>query len=157
MSLIRPTKLGANDNQDMVVITLGELSPRIAYQSAFEIAHALRMACKSAARHDRVRSDFWPDVEMEDLKDCPRPNRYFRRSDQAPNVKTWSIRFKGAEVALLFDERGVIVGYEDGIKLHQMIRRAGRRAKAWAGESRKGRAMLSNLTDAEDDYRLGLG
>jgi hypothetical protein len=156
VELLRLTQLGANDDEDMVVITLGDLRPRVAYQTALEFAHYLRMACKGAARHDRAPATFWPDVDMEDLNDCPRPHRGFRRSTQAPNVTSCKAAYQGAEVAVLFDGRGVIVGYEDGIKLHQMIRRAGRRAKAWAGDDRKGRTMLANMTDAEEDYKLGL-
>lgn len=154
--IITPTKFAANNHEDMVNIQIGDLRPRIAYQSAFEIAHALRMACKSAARHDRQQATFVNDVDVEDLEDCPRPNRQFRRSNQVPNVKNWRVCYQKAEVAILFDGRGEIFGYEDGIRLHQMIRRAGRRAKAWAGESQKNITMLANLTDAEDDYRLGL-
>lgn len=140
----------------MVVIKLGDLRPRIAYQSALQLAHSLRMACKGAARHDRAPATFWSDVDIEDLNDCPRPHRGFRRSKLAPNVNDWSVCYEGAEVALVFDGRAEILGYEDGIKLHQMIRRAGRRAKAWAGDTSKGRTMLANLTDAAMDHELGL-
>ncbi len=155
--ILSPTKFHANNDEDMVVITIGDMQPRAAYQTAFEIAHHLRMACKSAARHDRTPANFWPDVDMEDLEDCPRPHRGFRRSKQMQSFTNCSTRFKGAEVCLLFDGVGQIFGYEDGIKLHQMIRRAARRAKAWAGETGKSGRMLANMNDAEDDYRLGLG
>ena len=73
------------------------------------------------------------------------------------NFDRWQVGDKGAEVALGFDGRWEAMGYEDGIRLHNMIRRAARRAKAWAGEGRKSSRMLSNLTDAEDGYRIGLG
>ncbi len=140
----------------MVVITFGGLRPIIAYQTAFEIAHSLRMSCKAAARYDRVPASFWAEVEIGDLDDCPSPHRGFRRSKQAPNVSNWSVQYKDAMVALLFDGRGQMFDYEEGIRLHQMIRRAGRRAKAWSGDTSKGRTMLSMITDAEEDYRLGL-
>lgn len=157
MELLRLVNLGANDREDMVVITLGSLRPRIAYQTAFEIAHRLRLACKGAARHDRVRGNFVNDVDVGDLEDCPRTSKQFRRSKQVPNVRNWQTSYKGAEVAVIFDGRGAIMGYEDGVKLHQMIRRAGRRAKAWAGDSSRSRSALAMLTDAEDDDKLGLG
>ena len=66
------------------------------------------------------------------------------------------MRHKGAEVCLLFGDQAEIFGYEDGIKFHQKIRRAGRRAKAWAGDASSQRTMLANLTDCEENYRLGL-
>ena len=154
--MYRRSKHGANDHEDMVTITLGSLRPRVAYQTAFEIAHSLRLACKAAARYDRVPANFWLDVNIEDLDDCPRPHRGFRRSKLAPNVTHWQVSHLHTEVQLIFDGRGEILGYEDGIKLHQRIRRAGRRAKAWAGESTKGHRMLSMITDAEEDYKFGL-
>jgi hypothetical protein len=156
VAVLRPNQFAANDVEDMVLLKIGELRPRICYQTAFELAHHLRMACKAAARHDRAPANFWLDMDIEDLNDCPRPHKGFRRSRQAPNVTATSVRHKGAEVCVLFDGRGEIMGYEDGIRLHQMIRRAGRRAKAWAGDPGKGRTMLANLTNAEDDYRLGI-
>ncbi len=157
MSLYRLATLTANDSEDMVHIIVGDLKPVVAYQTSFEIAHALRLACKGAARHDRAPASFWLAMDIADLNDCPRPHRGFRRSNQTQNVTNWSVRYKGAEVALIFDEHVEVVGYEDGIKLHQRIRTAGRRAKAWAGDTGRQTALLANLTSAEDDYRIGLG
>lgn len=155
--MYRPTKHGANDHEDMVIITLGSLRPRVAYQTSFEIAHALRVACKAAARYDRTPASFWTDVDIEDLEDCPRAHRGFRRSKQTPNTTDWSCRYNNSEVCLLFDGRGEIFGYEEGIRFHQMIRRAGRRAKAWSGQAGKSTTMLANLTGGEENYKLGLG
>lgn len=146
--LISSTKFFANDDKDMVIVNVGKIQARAWYQTAFEISQHLRMACKLAARYDHVPADFWSDVDMEDLKDCPDPHRKFRRSKQVQNFTSCSTRFQGAEVCILFDDVGEIFGYEDGIKLHQMIRRAARRAKAWAGDTTKGMKMLVNLTDA---------
>ncbi len=158
MGVLTPTLIGADDRLDMVVIKLGDFRPMMPWQSALEIAHYLRMHCKSAARHDRQASNFWPDVPGQgDLNDCPKTNRRHRRSKLGQNFNHWEVGHKGGEVGLGFDGRWKAMGYEDGIRLHNMIRRAGRRAKAWAGEGGRGRRMLSNLTDAEDDYRLGLG
>lgn len=153
--LFRKVKFAANDDKDIVAIVVGALTPRVAYQTAFDIAHRLRLAAKSAARHDRAPASFWTDVNIEDLDDCPRTHRGFRRSNEIPTTQ-FEVRHKGAEVCLIFGDSAEIFGYEDAIKLHQMIRRAGRRAKAWAGDTSTQRTMLANLTDGEENYRLGL-
>ena len=153
--MLRPTKHGANDVEDMVVITLGDLRPRIPYQTALEIAQHLRLAAKHAARFDNVPGSFWPDVDMEDLRDCPTPHRGFRRSNQTQNIKIWRIEVNGQLVNLTFDGVGREMDYESAIKLHMRIRRAGRRAKAWAGDTGKTSRMLANLTDATVDAELG--
>lgn len=129
----------------------------MAYQTAFEFAQGLRLACKAAARYDRVPATFWSAVPMEDLKDLPTPHRGFRRSSQVPTIKRARSMHKDAEVCVEFNGRGRIMGYEDGIKLHQKIRRAGRMAKAWAGDTGKSSRMLSMVTDGEENYRLNLG
>jgi hypothetical protein len=154
--MLLPTQMGANDNQDMVVIRLGDMRPQIPYQTAFELAQHLRVGCKRACRFDHADGSFWTDVDMEDLDDCPRPHRGFRRSLLASTVTKWELSVNKQLVSLRFDGRGIEFDYETGVKLHQMIRRAARRAKAWAGDTKKGSRMLSNLTDAREDDRLGL-
>ena len=154
--MLRPTRHGANNREDMVVITLGDLRPRIVYQVALEIAQHLRLAAKHAARFDNVPGSFWADVDMQDLNDCPSAHKRFRRSNQTQNIKTWRIEVNGQLVSLLFDGVGREMDYESAIKLHMRIRRAGRRAKAWAGDTGKASRMIANLTDAAEDSRLGL-
>ncbi len=149
--------MGADDREDMVEITLGALKPKIPYQLGLEIAAHLRMACKHAARFDRAPATFWRHIDVDDLNDCPPVHRGFRRSRQVSNVNTWAVRVSPPLVSLVFNETATDSGYEDGIRLHHIIRRASRRAKAWAGDTSRYGRTLANVTDAEEDYRLGLG
>jgi hypothetical protein len=157
MTLLKPTQMGADDRLDLVVIRLGRLRPMLPYQNALELAAGLRVACKDAARYDRAPATFWRDMDLDDLNDCPTPHKGFRRSTLVPNVKGYEVQVNPPLVTLLFDGVPVDIEYESGIKLHQAIRRAGRRAKAWAGDTSTDRRMLGNLTSAEEDDRLGLG
>ena len=59
-------------------------------------------------------------------------------------------------VGLYFDGHGEEMDYETAVKLGHAIRRAARRAKAWAGDRSSYSSCLGNLTNAEDDYKLGL-
>ncbi len=155
-ALLTPTQMGANDDLDFVVVTLGSLKPKMPWQTALQVCHHLRMHSKQAARFDRVPANFWRDVAVVDLDDCPAPHPTFRRSTLQQNFKKWEVGSNPPLVALIFDGQWTQMGYEDGIKLHHEIRRAARRAKAWAGDTSKVSTALANLTDAEDDYRLGL-
>ena len=119
MALYRPARFAANDDEDMVNIVVGDLGGRIAYQDSFRLSQALRLSCIGAARHDRAPGTFWREVDMEDLDDCSPTHRTFRRSKQIATVDHWQVSHKDAEVRLVFDGRGEIFGYEDGIKLHQ--------------------------------------
>lgn len=154
--VLTPTQLGADDHEDMVIIRLGSQRPMMPWQVALTLSHHLRSHCKSAARFDRVSAGFWRDVDMEDLDDKPRPHRGYRKSSLMQNFKHWQVADKPPLVALIFDDVWTEMGYEDGVKLHQMIRRAAQRAKAWAGDTNRIRGAYANLTDAEDDYRLGI-
>ncbi len=142
----------------MVELELGAIKVLIPYQAAFEMSQSLRLGAKQAARLDRVPATFWRDVDTEDLTDVPRTHRGgYRRSHLVPNFHKWEVQVHGALVGLYFDGSGMEFDYELAVKLHQMIRRAARRAKAWAGDHSKGRRMLGMLTTAEDDDKLGLG
>lgn len=154
---LKPTRMRADDKQDMVVIRMGDMKPMVPYQTAFEIAQAVRVGCKEAARFDRASAKFWREMAMEDPRlDTPRPHKGFRRSQLASNVKFWEVVVSMPLVRLLFNGDGKEFDYESGIKFSISIRKAGHRAKAWAGDSSETRRVLGSLTDAQEDYRLGL-
>ena len=156
MEILTRTQMGADDDLDTVVIRLGELRPRVPYQIALEIEQNLRVSCKEAARFDRAGNRFWKDLVTEDPRlDVPKAHKGFRRSKLVPNVDTWTVAHKPLLVALLFDGVGKEMGYEDGIHLHTLIRKAGLRAKAWAGDTDSRSRMLGALHDAEADDKLG--
>lgn len=155
MVLLEKMKLGADDEQDMVVIHLGSMHPMIPYQAALEIAQSLRVGCKIAAKYDRAAGTFVNEMS-EDIQDIPKAHRGFRRSMLVPSARQWLIEPRPPLVAVLFDAVGVEMGYEEGVRLHHCIRRAARRAKAWAGDTSRGVRMLGGISNAEDDDRLGL-
>lgn len=149
--------MGADDKLDMVVVRLGDMRPMIPYQTAFEIAQAVRVGCKEAARSDRASAKFWREMNTEDPRlDIPKPHRGFRRSELVSNVKSWEVVVSKPLVRLLFNGEGKEFDYESGIKLSVAIRAAGHRAKAWAGDVSRTRRMLGSLHSAEEDDRLGL-
>ena len=150
-------QFGADDDHDMVVIRLDDLKPMTPYQTALDLSAGLRLACKQAARFDRAPATFWRELITEDHRlDIPKAHRGFRRSKLVPNFETYDVIVNPPLVGMLFDGRGKEFSYEDGIKLHVLIRKAALRAKAWAGDTDSRKRMLGMLTDAEDDYRLGL-
>ena len=151
-----PTQMRADPELDFVVVTLGSLKPRMPWQVAVELCHHLRQHCKNAARFDRARPNFWRDVDMVDLADVPKAHRGFRRSKLQQNFLHWHVASHPPLVALIFDGQWSQMGYEDGVKMHQKIRKAAWIAKAWSGETAGRIAAFAHLTNAEDDYRLGL-
>lgn len=157
-TILRGLQFGADDNQDMVILRLGASRPVMPYQNALEFVHKIRMGCKHAARADRAAATFVRDMEsdLESLADHPRAHKGFRRSNLVGNVRFYEVRIKGVLIALVLDNEATIMHYEDGIKFHRMLHRAAHRAKGWVGDTSKQILMLGNLTNAEEDYRLGL-
>lgn len=138
----------ANNDLDSVVIRVGEMSQRIGYNTGFEIDQNLRMAAKHAAQFHRAPASFWRDVDLVDLDDCPRPHRGYRQSRHLPTYQTWSVTCKPPLVGLVFDGQCVELDYETAVKAGHTIRRASRRAKAWAGDTSRSKRLLAHVTDA---------
>lgn len=150
-------QLGATSDEDMVVLVLGSLRPRVPYQAALEIAHALRVGAKQSARHDRARASFVNELDLGDPRaDTPAPHPHFRRSRQAPDVSKWEVRCNPPLVALILDGVSTEFDYEAAARLSHDVRHVSHVAKAWAGDVSRVRRMRGNLNDAEDNYRLGL-
>ena len=151
-------KYSADDDHDLVVIRVGTLSGSVIYQQAFRIDQALRVGAKACARHHKAPATFWHALDLKSLDDCPRAHRQPRRSSLVPTVGTWEVRVNGAEVELYFDDplNGVGIDFEDAVFVGHTIRRAGRRAKAWAGDQSRVKQLLGNLTSAEEDDRIGV-
>lgn len=138
----------ANDEQDSVVIRVGNLKARVGYRVGFAIDQNLRMGAKQMAEFHGAPASFWRDLVLTDLADCPKPHRTPRQSRHLPSYKVWEVTCNPPLVGLLFDGSGMEFDIELAVKLGHEIRRASRRAKAWAGDTSSDRRMFANLTDA---------
>lgn len=146
-----------NDNMDFVEVKFGCINVRIGYRIGFAIDQNMRLAAKQAAQIDRAPASFWRDVDIPDLDDCPKASRWPQQSQLTPTCKKWEVKcYPTALVGLFFDGIGEEMDYETAVKLGHAIRRASRRAKAWAGDTAKHSRMMGILTDAEQDYKLGI-
>lgn len=158
-AILQPLVFETNDRDDLVEIRLGDLRPTVPYQTAFEIAQALRVAAKAAARADNAPANFWREFQLEDpLQEFPRQlHQGFRRSTRVPNVTAWQVVHQGGRVRIIFDGTFTEFGYEEAIKLHHQVRRAGHRAKRWAGDTSRTVRSVGRLVDAEENARLSSG
>ena len=147
--ILEKVKFSANDDYDTVIIKVGDLHERVGYNVGFGIDQALRVGAKAVAGYYGAPASFWRDVEVNDLQDTPKPHRTPRESTLTPSCSKWEVKIiEMPLVTLLFDERGVDVDMELAVKLGHEIRRASRRAKAWAGDTSRARRMTARLTDA---------
>lgn len=154
--MLLPTAIKVDSELDFVNIKFGTISARIGYRIAFVVDHHLRLAAKRAARFDRANAKFWREVDLPEI-DKTKPSRVPQQSRLSPTVSNWQVGVNPPLVLLSFDGMSQEMDYETAIKVGHALRRAGQRAKAWAGDSSKYSAMLGLLTDAEEDYKLGIG
>ena len=146
--LLEKITYSANDEQDFVVIRIGDMKARIGYRIGFAIDQSLRMGAKQMAELHGAPASFWRDVEVTDLKDCPKPHRTPRQSQHLPSCKKWEVTCNPPLVGLLFDDVGKEFDIELAVKIGHEIRRASRRAKAWAGDMSSDMRLMAHLTDA---------
>lgn len=155
--LLEKLHFTVNDELDFVHIKMGNINVRLGYRIAFEIAQGLINIAAEVARFDKVSiKNFKDEYDKADLEDCPRPHRRFRQSRIVPTAESWEAYGAPPLVGLLFDGKGQEMDVETTAALAGGLRRAARRAKAWAGDSSSHSNCTGILTDAEEDYRLGV-
>ncbi len=143
---------------DLVILRLGTNELKIPYQTGFEVVNALRMACKLTMRHEGVQIPDWRkvlDTVRTELPKVVSLHPQFRRSLEAANVRTWSIKWEGSLVILVFNDLTCKMHYSDGLRLHLMLRAGANNAKRWAGDTSKAMRMTAFLNDAEENYKHG--
>lgn len=142
---------------DIVVLTLGSHQIRLFYQTAFEIAAAMRLAAKMGMRYEGMRTETWRSL-LDDLNpelpQTPKTHPTFRRSNETSNVSEWRVDWNKQLVVIVFDYLECSLHFTDALKLHAVIRAYAKVAKAWAGDSGKVTRTFAHLNDAEENDKF---
>lgn len=155
-AILEKSTYSANDEHDTVLIRVHDLRARVPYRVGFEIDQALRMMAKTMAQCYGAPGSFWRELALPDLADCPKPYRKARQSRHLPSYKKWEVQCNPPLVGLFFDGRGREFDLEMAVTLGHEIRRASRRAKAWAGDNSRHVGIMANLTDANTPTVVGV-
>lgn len=147
-ALLQKIPYSANDDLDTVVIRIGDLRERVGYNVGFSLDQYMRLAAKQAASIHGAPATFWRELYLVDLDDCPKAHRGIRQSRLTPSYDKWEVKCNPPLVGLYFDGSGVEVEYETAVQIGHAIRRASRRAKAWAGDTTRWTSFMGNLTAA---------
>ena len=147
--ILQKIRWSADDDLDSVVLRIDDMRQRIGYLAGFRIDQALRMGAKQVAEFYGAPARFWRELDLTHLDDCPRPHRTPRQSRHVATYKNWEVRIQSPPlVTLLFDGVGKDLEMELAVKIGHGVRRASRRAKAWAGDSSRGLSVMAHITDA---------
>lgn len=146
--ILRSLRFTVDERFDLVDLRVRDALFRFPYAAGFEIEQALRQTAKVVFRAIGQDPAVWRDETPDDLEDQPAPARFARRSELIPNVRAWRVYIAGNLVGLEFDGVGYEIEPALALKLSHGIRRASRRAKAWAGDTTKHIRMSATLEDA---------
>lgn len=141
---------------DMVSFTFGAHRVLVPYQTAFEILAGVKLAGKMASRTEGNDPQAWRELaRVNPSSRNLTPARRYRRSTLVSNVKTWSVKFEGALVVLVFNELTVKLYYADALTWYTGARLSAREAQAWAGDTKRQMRAVGYLNDAAENYKLG--
>jgi hypothetical protein len=142
-----------DDREDFVDIRLGEVRAFIPYQNAIHLAQLMRVAAKAAALADNAPASFWREFGLEDPRlDTPAAHGTFRRSRHVASADQYHVLHQAGLVRIIFgpieSSTYTELGYADAVAIHNLVRRAAHRAKAWAGDTSRQLRSVGRLTDA---------
>ena len=146
-AILQRMSLSCTQGEDLVCLTVNHYEFRLPYQTALELSQHIRVAGKQAAEFDNAPASFWRDVEAPDIDDVPRANPYFRRGNGSVNVQRWQVRCAPPMVQVQFDQTRVSFPYEKAIAISNLLRKHGRIAKAWAGDTDRRSRMIGVLSN----------
>lgn len=145
--------VAVNTDGDKVLLAIGRHGMRFGYNTGFEIAQALRMAGKFAARIagatvEERRAMVQDDTEVPAAK---------RDSQTAVDMvgKPWAVRVEGERVALTIGNVRMNAAPADALTIAGWVRSKSKEAKRNAGDRSRTLRVRGTLTDAEENYRRG--
>ena len=153
-------RVNVQQGKDLVRLQLGDRNVLLYYQTAFAILQGMRVAAKAAMVFEGNKIKKWREFANDDIPPSPAPvplHHEYRRSGNTSNLKKWNVSFGGALVILRLDDLTVKFHYSDAFYLQAWMRLAAKQAKRWAGDSTKSLRATAHLTDAEENYKYGLG
>lgn len=148
------TNMAVFTDMDRVVFRIHRNDIFIPYATVFLIAQAVRIACKQIKgliheneRWNELATD--DNIEIQNYADV-RPGRQIR------GKFGYKIQCDGERVILTLGDLTTGIHFVDALKISQWLRAGGKKAKLYAGDTSKHLNALGMLTDAEENYKLGI-
>ena len=155
--LVKPTNVAVAQALDLVQWTLGDRKIRLYYQTALNLAGAMRVAAKACMGIGGENSRIWRDLAKYE-RDAPPIvyHREYRRSGELSNLKAWRVDVEGELVAVYLDDLVAKFEFDLALMAQAALHRAAQQAKGWAGDDSTAFVITARLTDAAENDRLGI-
>ena len=141
-------------DMDRVIFRINKTDLFVPYAQTFIMASHLQLFCKrsKALIHEKESWVVLTDASNVEIQDYDTVTPY-------PQVKgkfDWEFRIDSELIWLRLADFITSFHFSEGLKLSHLIRMAGRKAKQWAGDTSTMKTAAGMLTDAEENYRLGI-
>jgi hypothetical protein len=157
-ALLTKQRIHIEPRQDRVVLMLGKLEVEMPYATSFQVAQGLRLASKDAMRYAKEDVTNWQTFAT--LDEMPKETLPYKVSpEHRVTVRknfNWKAGWEGENVKVMFGDQVLKFHFTVALKIAVWLRDAGHRSKAWAGDGSKSMIMAGRLSDAEENYRLGI-
>ncbi len=148
-------QVSAASMYDMVGLKLGSDRVLMYYYTAFEMAASLCMHAKMAGRYEGVHPRLFRNfIDQDTLPGRPQKYHTYRRTQETPNFRNWTVGHKGNLVRMTFDNVTKTMHYSDAFRIYTQFRHHARCAKAWAGDNGRQWTTRAHLTDAEQNDKF---
>jgi hypothetical protein len=157
MSVLKKQRIHVYSEHDQVVLTVGNLEVKMPYAASFSVAQHLRLASKDCLRFSKEAT---PWVEFTKDENMPEGTTPYKLSDKKRITPgkgfAWKISRDGEMVKCLFGNNEVKLHFTTALQIMTWLRQAGKLSKGWAGDGTKSMIMAGVLSDAEENYKLGV-
>lgn len=156
--LLTKESIHIESDKDMVLLNVGNLTVHIPYLQSFKIAQGIRLASKDAMRYIHEDSTKWSEfAKLNNLPDKTTP--YELSVEKRVTLQkdfNWKIGWEGENVKMLFGNNMLKLHFTIALKISQWLRNAGQEAKAWRGHKGAILNLRGILSNAEENYKLGI-
>lgn len=144
----------ASEN-DIVCLSIGKATARLAYGTATRIAMALRIAGNVTARNSGVDRQDRPSLASS-VEASPSPLSPEKRSTSDGRKYPWRVSVNGDLVNLVIGNVTATMEAHTALTLSRWMRVRARQSKRWAGDTSRSLILMGYLSNAEDNYKRGV-
>lgn len=141
-------------DMDRVVFRIDKTDFFVPYAQVFKMALQLQLISKrsKAIIHETESWVTLTDADNIEIRDYNTVKPYTKIKGKFD----WEFRTDSELIYFRLKDFITSFHFVGGLQLAHMIRIAGKQAKAWAGDTSKMKTAAGILTDAEENYKLGL-
>lgn len=158
MTVYKKTKIHVVAEQDRVLLMIGQVVVKMPYATAFTIAQGMRLGSKNAMRYAKEEVSNWVGYATdENLPEHTSP--YKLSKEKRVNVHGtfgWAVGWEGENVKCMFGNNELKFHFTTALQIMTWLRHEGKVAKGWSGDGGRSKIMASTLSNAEENYRLGV-